>query len=65
MSVFSLLSHKLVLHASTLLYFFLLPDCEIPANVVFVMDESGSVGIDNHLKEKEFIGLVVIITPLM
>lgn len=44
---------------------FLLPDCEIPANVVFVMDESGSVDIDNHLKEKEFIGLVVIITPLM
>lgn len=44
---------------------FLLPDCEIPANVVFVMDESGSVDFDNHLKEKEFIGLVVIITPLM
>lgn len=44
---------------------FLLPGCEIPANVVFVMDESGSVGFNNHLKEKEFIGLVVIITPLM
>lgn len=44
---------------------FLLPDCEIPANVVFVMEESESVSFNDHLKEKEFIGLVVIITPLM
>lgn len=30
-------------------------DCEIPANIVFVMDESGSIGYNNYQKEKQFV----------
>ena len=33
-------------------------DCELPANIVFVMDESGSIGLQNHEKEVKFVRLV-------
>ena len=35
-------------------------DCELPANIVFVMDESGSIQKDNHKKEVKFVRLVYI-----
>ena len=33
-------------------------DCELPANIVFVMDESGSIKDLNYKKEKDFVKLV-------
>ena len=33
----------------------LFSDCEIPANIVFVMDESGSITYRNYQKEKKFV----------
>ena len=38
-----------------------LPGCELPANIVFVMDESGSIGYNNYIKEKAFVKLVLFI----
>lgn len=35
--------------------FNVISDCEIPANIVFVMDESGSIGYSNYQKEKKFV----------
>ncbi|PFX28087.1 Collagen alpha-1(XXII) chain [Stylophora pistillata] len=39
--------------------FFPYLDCEIPANIVFVMDESGSVEAHNHKKEKQFVREII------
>ena len=35
--------------------FIVILDCEIPANIVFVMDESGSIRYHNYQKEKKFV----------
>ena len=35
--------------------FNVISDCEIPANIVFVMDESGSIKYSNYQKEKQFV----------
>ena len=35
--------------------FIVVSDCEIPANIVFVMDESGSIGYSDYQKEKKFV----------
>lgn len=34
-------------------------DCEIPANIVFVMDESGSIKYSNYQKEKKFVSEMI------
>jgi len=34
-------------------------DCEIPANIVFVMDESGSIKSENYEKEKKFVRQII------
>ena len=54
------LIHFFLLYFVSNVSLLIVSDCELPANIVFVMDESESILKDNHKKEVKFVRLVSV-----